>query len=288
MQKSKIIEFESLGTHWWITILDKADYSISLEEKLIKTARVFETRYTRFQDSSLVGMLNKNKNLQKPSSEFRRILTASLEYFDSTEGIFNITVGSELEKIGYGVGIDHRSKVSEDPKKDILITEDEVRISNTTRIDLGGIGKGWLIDKLSGYLRNNIKRGFIVNGGGDMYIEANEPISIALEHPFNPEEFIGTVDVNGGFASSSTVKRSWRQNNIKRNHIVNTHHNEAEFVASYIKAQSCVDADVMATVLLLASKDLRDILTLRYKLQYLLLRPDLSYISSENFGARLF
>ena len=69
---------------------------------------------------------------------------------------------------------------------------------------------------------------------------------------------------------------------------MNTLGSENEFVASYVKAPTCVQADVMATVLLLADAKLRERLARKFKLEYLLIRQDLYYQSSKSFGAKLF
>lgn len=58
-------------------------------------------------------------------------------------------------------------------------------------IDLGGLGKGWLIDKLSDLLRNEGYKEFLINGGGDMYVSSTEKQECYIEHPRDTELVIG-------------------------------------------------------------------------------------------------
>jgi thiamine biosynthesis lipoprotein len=284
MPKPKLIEFDAIGTHWWITLHNHLK-STAIEHLLLETVRNFEDSYSRFKDASLISVLNSTKNLSNPPSELVEILSASIEYYKNTFGLFNISIGSLLEKQGYGKVKDDISRPSQNLEKDLLLSESLISISHTTRIDLGGIGKGWLVDKLSRILRENGVSNFIVNGGGDIYVYSDNDQMLALEHPLNSTEYIGTIAISkGALAVSSPLKRSWVRDGKKLSHIQNPDGKGAtSYIGAYITADSIVTADVLATVLILASEEQRNYIAQLYKIEYMLIREDLSFITSSAF-----
>lgn len=108
--KTKIIEFEALGTHWWITFFGVIE--LGLQDDILQIVDKFEMDYSRFKETSYVSILNKKKKLENASDELLDLIKLSLEYYDKTNGIFNISVGSQLEKLGYGRNIYAVSQLS--------------------------------------------------------------------------------------------------------------------------------------------------------------------------------
>jgi thiamine biosynthesis lipoprotein len=210
MLKPSILEFEGLGTHWWITHFEKNNSHIQsvVSEEMSR----FEDAYSRFKPSSLVSKLNDTKICIDPPSELCAILSACLQFYKDTQGAFNISVGAKLEQTGYGLAVDSKAVISKNLQKDILISTHQITLGSTTRIDLGGIGKGWLIDSLAKKLHLVAPSGYIINGGGDIFANLKHRTSFALEHPFDEALMIGTVELtNGSLAVSSLNKRKWHK-----------------------------------------------------------------------------
>ena len=176
--KPSILEFDGLGTHWWISFVEKNDLE-ACKDLLLTTVRDFENNYSRFLPDSYVSRLNEHKILTHPPRDLLDMLQASINYFFSTNGIFNISVGAQLEQDGYGKTVDHTAKIAPNLPDLISLSDSKITVDPSIRIDLGGIGKGWLIDKLADLLEKHVGKGYLINGGGDMYINWPEPISEA-------------------------------------------------------------------------------------------------------------
>lgn len=281
-----ILELTALGTKWWINTSEKLPKNISKE--INKIVLEFEQNYTRFNNSSYIGILNDKKILINPTDELLSILTFALDVYSQTNGVFNISIGSELEKSGYGIKHDISSKVSKDLIKDISITKESIKLSKSTRIDLGGLGKGWLIEKLAGYLKHSGINNFIINGGGDITTSGNA-VDIYLEHPLNSKLQIGKVELhNNSLASSSNIKRSWINKGKRRSHIIHPEDNKLDDLLSvHVMADSILFADTFATIFMLVNRKKRLEYCERYGFEYMEILEDMTVFKTPGFNINL-
>lgn len=267
-----VIEFDALGTHWWITLIDSLADAALTSALTVKVAQ-FEHDYSRFDSSSLVGQLNTNKQLENPPEELRSMLAFAKIMYTATDGAFNISVGGSLTGIGYGKGT-KQSRVDQAIWDNVAITKDMITIPPNCELDFGGFGKGWLIDELGALLKLHGREQFIINGGGDILVNSIRPIELALEHPRNAKRKIGTTRIQkGALASSSSIKRAWKQNGKKQHHIIDPRSgkpSKSQVISTFVRANSALVADVMATILMIAP-ELNDRFRDKYQLKTILI-----------------
>ncbi|MCB9816177.1 FAD:protein FMN transferase [Candidatus Nomurabacteria bacterium] len=255
-------EFEALGTKWWITIFDETSTE-TLEAafgRLEGFTRAYEAKYSRFKPDSLISTLNRERVLEQPDQDCRALLTYGKSLYLRTNTHFNLLTGHILEARGYNATYTFESHEPEketpgNPITDLLISEEKIELLHGN-VDIGGFGKGYLIDELAKILREEFSlQYFLINGGGDMYAssEQEKPIEIYLEHPTKARHFIHrTTLLNQGFAASSPFKRVWQSHDQTYTHIVTNE--AAPRVASFIKAGTARDADAFATTALMLSE----------------------------------
>jgi thiamine biosynthesis lipoprotein len=239
---------KALGTVWWIEIFTELDQNQTqtVHDNLCLFIADFENKYSRFRNDSLITKLNTTGKLDKPDPMTIDLLKQGQDLYRKTDGLFNILIGEILENTGYDANYSFKPKetVSETPNplEDLIITNESI-ILKKGRVDLGGFGKGYLIDLIAIELINKYKMPyFLINGGGDMYATSDnhKPITIYLEHPITPEHYINTTTLlNQGFAASSQYKRRWVVNNKSYNHIINTKNQEL-LCGTFIKAKMLV------------------------------------------------
>jgi len=187
-------------------------------------------------------------------------LATVCSYLDTPEACLIAFWGHILEARGYDGAysfIDKGSAALEpgNPLTDLLISDTEIKLLYGN-LDIGGYGKGWLIDKLAFALADRFGvQQFLINGGGDLYVthQNNQPVEIYLENPMRPGTLVGSTKLmNRGFACSSPHKRSWTNTaGIDQNHIVT---NTTMRDATYVTASTAVAADAFATTFLLTSR----------------------------------
>lgn len=262
---SKQFTFEAIGTHFWIEIFDEIsdqelEATISRLELLSST---FNQHYSRFTEDSDISKINKNRSLISPSDELLDILEIGKQLYRESFGTFNLLTGHILESRGYDASYSFVAKEMDgadapstcNPLTDLTVTKDEVSLG-CGNIDIGGYGKGYLIDKIVRDLQEHNIKYFLVNGGGDMYAtsEKENPITIYLEHPTEPGKYLmETTLLNQGFAASSPFKRQWKSGEKTYTHIVSEH--ETPLSATFIKADTATNADAFGTASLLLSND---------------------------------
>ena len=166
--------------------------------------RSIAARITRFDESSELSRLNCAAAWVDISPELEHLLRASLHAFDISGGLVNVAVLPSMLAIGYSRPLAQgptAARLHEAHSAPLLpdvlyVKPGRARLAPNARIDLGGIAKGWMADRLCGRLGANS----LVNLGGDLFARGEWPVEIAGQTYFLRDL---------GVATSSTQKRRW-------------------------------------------------------------------------------
>lgn len=269
-----IFEFDAIGSRFWLEDLTGAALPFAITDKILASVAAFNDDYSRFRPQSLVMQLADEGVLHSPPLELLQMLTLSKDMYAVSDGAFNITIGSTLNALGYG-NAKRSGKALADPWEHINWNTEEVRVPAGTVLDFGGLGKGWLIDKIADILRTHGIGRFIVNGGGDLYVQNTEPIEFALEDPLHTDKVLRVVHIQqGALAGSDTLKRVWDSGAGRQHHIIDPttqRPSDSGVIASYVLADTALMADVAATILII-KPNLKDSFEQQYGLKSLLIK----------------
>ena len=279
--------FPALGTVWWIMV-DHLGFDETDKRKVINFVADFEARYSRFLSDSEIGKINRSKKEKVGvSADLKKMLELGKTLQTVTEGRFNLNINRLLLSYGYDKeysfakrAIIHATEGSFSLSGDTLIKKGEVEL------DLGGVGKGYLIDRVSKLLTGLGYKFHLVDGGGDIYATTKadgHPWKIALEHPTNRDEAFGVVEIkNESVATSSSNKRRAG----KFHHLLNpeTKRPEESILSVTTLAKKAFLADAGATAIFVSDKKNWQRIAQMLGLNYLVVFPDLSYEASANFG----
>ena len=136
--------------------------------------------------------------------------------------------------------------------------ESKRSVTLLSKIDLGGMAKGWVIDRAA-LLLDRLGYGFI-NVGGDIRIFGTlpRPLNIGIESPFAETTMISSIQVqNGALATSTTMKRTWQMNGEWTHHLIDTQTgkpSKSKIVSATVTAPTALEADVWAKTVLLLGK----------------------------------
>lgn len=125
------------------------------------------------------------------------------------------------------------------------------------QLDLGGIAKGYGVDRAAGALRARGIRHALVDVGGDLYALGTaadgDPWRVGIRDPHNPDGIIGMIDVaDAAIATSGTYQQYFRFHGRRYHHLLDpaTGAPRSTPVESLtIRADRCMHADVAATAL---------------------------------------
>jgi thiamine biosynthesis lipoprotein len=248
--------FQALGTTWWIELFENhTDKTLEqIKTFVVDFVSTYEKQYSRFLPDSLISILNQERRLTHPPAELIQILEYGKQLYLRSDTHFNFLTGHILESRGYDASYSFvdsgADEIVGNPITDLVITPEQITLHHGN-IDLGGYGKGYLIDLLAQEFTYSLQlEQFLINGGGDMYATHHngEPITIFLEHPTKPGIGISkTTLIHQGFAASSPHKRIWKNETGEHTHIISS---TITSDATFIKAKTAVDADAFATTAL--------------------------------------
>ncbi len=284
------IGFQGLGTAWSV-VVDTESIPESLREQVVSYARDFESRFSRFLPGSETNAFREVAAGTYPiSPEFFRLLERAALLRGLTGGVYDPVVGGVLEGVGYGgqsklVSIQYGEQL---PAWSLV--DGALVLDGPAAFDLGGIGKGYCIDRIADIVRRVGYEYFIVDGGGDMFGTSKadgRPWRVAIEYPGKPDIAAGVVELSQqGLAVSDSFRRRWG----KWHHLVDpgTRKVIELVVGCAALAPDAWSADCMTSGLFLAIEECYPALARSFRSSYLVFRSDGQTIVSPDWRGELF
>lgn len=266
------IRGEIMRTDVYGEILCTAEERAAAEISLAGTfeeMRSFAERYSRFRRNNELWKLNRSPEYIV-SEELFTLLEAALHFFGVTKGLFNPAILPALERTGYpGAYSEYLAHVS--PSLDFgLVRLDRHRhtVSKPENlfIDLGGIGKGFIVDKVSHTLASRWED-TLVDAGGDICARGGNrrlhyPYwAIDIENAVHSERALPTLMLRDcAVATSGSTRRHWSVAGERRHHLIDPATGtsvESALASVTVVAKNALSADVWAKTLFLASAEAR-------------------------------
>jgi thiamine biosynthesis lipoprotein len=236
---------------------------------------------SRFDPSSELSQLNRaSGRRQNVSSLLFDVVEAAVWAASVTGGLFDPTLLKVMEAIGYDRSfewIELRSQAAvgtngsmsplppPHPGQYQAIGLNRVRGDITlppdVQLDLGGIGKGWTVDRSAEWL---VGRGpFMINAGGDLYACGAPPgqpgWSVGIVDPWQPERDIACLQVRQRAVATSTIsRRRWRRGERMMHHLIDPRTGqpaETDAVSVTVVAHRAALAEVYAKAALILGVD---------------------------------
>lgn len=168
-----------MDTFVQIRVYDSEKSSEKIEEiidEAFDLARSIENRLSIFDVNSELNRLNISRELSA-SKDLFNVLDEAKKVSRLTGGEFDVTVTPVLKKDGFYSSMPAMilNKIPDSFDgigwKNIELDDENffVRLFNNAWVDLSGIAKGYMVDRISEYFRDNGIDSFLVNAGGDIY-----------------------------------------------------------------------------------------------------------------------
>jgi thiamine biosynthesis lipoprotein len=196
-----------------------------------------------------------------------RVLEAAVELHRCSNGVFDITVAPALQAIGLLPRSDDRSSTATKARSfDAieLLPDQMVRLGHSDiRIDLGGIAKGFAVDRaLEALRRFDVPTG-LVNAGGDLAAFGEGPDMIQIRNPRDPARLICSIEVtNEALASTARRVDPFRSAETTACAIIDpdTGKSAYAFDGATVRAPTCMIADALTKIVMIAGTDSSDLL----------------------------
>lgn len=158
--------------------------------------RDLDEKLSHFKDDSEISRLSRTGKIDA-SPETLRILKEALQYSQMTGGAFDVTVGA-LTYDAYGFNrrnpkIPSAKHLAQARSKtgylSVKITDNRVELTQPVRLDLGGIGKGFAVDRVAEYLKSKGVTEGLIAASGD--IRCLHTCTFGIDNPFDEFEPLG-------------------------------------------------------------------------------------------------
>lgn len=246
---------------------DDPVYAHAAVDAAIEALRQVEREMSRYLPTSDVGRANglAASDAVAVSPATAAVLEAAIAWAIASDGAFDPCIGRAVElwdvehRTAPPAAADVRRLAGRQLYRALDVTggsRPQVRLSDRdAAIDLGGIAKGYGVDRAADALRRwGIARG-IVNVGGDLYAmgrsDDGDPWRVGIRSPRDPDGLAGTIDVeDAAIATSGDYERFFEYRGRRYHHLLDPGTAAPRVSAAHsvtIRAASCLDADAAAT-----------------------------------------
>jgi thiamine biosynthesis lipoprotein len=281
------LRFEAIGAPWRIDTPGPLTASVvaAIHERIER----FDATYSRFRSDSLVSRIAREPGVWQFPPDAPLLFDLYRRLYDATDGAMNPLVGDRLADLGYDSSYSLRATgaVTSVPRWEDAIAWDGERLTTVrpVSLDVGAAGKGYLVDLVAEVLCDAGIGQYTVDASGDILHRGDEPLRIALEHPFDPELAIGVYELtDGALCASAPNRRTW---GTGLHHIIDavTGDPTVRVAATWAMASSCLVADGLATALFFAPAAA---LAPEFDFEYVRMFPDSRAEQSRELQGELF
>jgi thiamine biosynthesis lipoprotein len=207
---------------------------------------------SRFRPTSELSRLNEAGELDA-SADLADVVTRALEANDSTRGRFDVTVHDALVAAGYDRTFDDVPADAPgacEPARcggGVAVEGRRITLDPGTRLDLGGIGKGYAAERVATLL--SLAGPCLVSAGGDIAVRG-VPSTGTWPVAVSDELTLGLT--RGGLATSGTERRRWRRNGVEQHHLIDPATGQpaaSDLLRVTAVGSDAVEAEVLATSL---------------------------------------
>lgn len=184
------------------------------------------------------------------------VLTHALELAEASEGLFDPTIAPALVRDGLLPDLAGTPPASDASWKDIALSQDgTVSFGKPLWLDLGGIAKGYAVDRAFDYIASHRPTHIYVEAGGDLRLGGPEPELVYLAAPYMEGSIPALKIENASVASSGSqvLHNETRSQQPASPHIdprTGNHCSTDRFVT--VVAPRCMHADALTKVVMAA------------------------------------
>ena len=214
--------------------------------------KAVDNSLSSYKKNSPIFQLNRDKKVKLDVYSLEALRLAE-RYYKGTDGYFNVAIGS-ITKDLYHFGEDERLPSEEALKRsDVNISALQIKngiatIAKDMKIDLGGMGKGFCVDKVSAYLRKQGIQKARVAASGD--IRCISRCRIDVQNPFSDKPLYSFITKEADMGISTSGNYNRYVGTTDENHLINPKkkHSQREFVSiTLISKLPNGDLDAYAT-----------------------------------------
>ena len=222
------IRGEAQGTTYGITYIAQKPIEKTAVDSILK---VIDLSMSTYIDNSLITKINKGEHLPI-DSHFEKVLSASMDIYKQSDGIFDPSIGQLINAWGFGKKENHIPPTQKQIDSLLALTGmDKVHVATTPegtfvekdnpniQLNFNAIAQGYTSDVIADYFLSKQITNFIVEVGGEIVIHGRNTlkgkswtigIDNPLQKPDEDREIVATVELTDcGLATSGNYRKLW-------------------------------------------------------------------------------
>jgi FAD:protein FMN transferase len=227
---------------------------------------------TTWTDSSEVSKVNAAAGVKpvKVGAETFAVIERAVDISKKSGGIFDISVGAFKGLWKFDEDMDLSLPKDEDVKarlalvgyKDIVLNKAKRTVFLKRKgmsINLGGIAKGYAVDKVAALIKKAGFTDFMVQAGGDMYVsgkKGKDPWVVGIRDPRGArDEMFALMPIeNHSFSTSGDYERGFVKDGVRYHHILDPRSGQPAHTSRSvtIRAKDAFTADAWSKVMFIA------------------------------------
>lgn len=219
--------------------------------------------------SSATAELNQNHTVQ--NNTLSDIISTCNKISADSNGAFDLTIGKVSRLWNFDEG--DKTVPSDKAIKATLKTTDyrtlialgaQVESKKGQAVDLGSVGKGYACDVVKAFLEKSDVKGAVVSVGGSIVAygnrnKAGDKWRIAIRDPQKEQGYIGTVNIDEGFVSTSgDYEKYFEKDGKKYHHLLDARTGypaESDLTSVTIICDSGLKSDALSTACYILGKE---------------------------------
>ena len=236
-------------------------------EEMLRVARLL------WEEDSLsqIYAFNHARGRIQLDPETHEFLKRTYAYYTASQGAFDITIKPLLDLYDFDADAPTPPSASALGERLAYVGMDNLRFtppsfvektaSDSMALTVGGVAKGYAVDRAAAVLRAAGIKHAIVNAGGDLYclgVNRGRPWVVGIRHPDDPSAVLDTVLVsNQAIATSGDYQRYFTYDGTRYHHLLEptTGRPARRSRSATVIAPTAEQADALATALFTAGKD---------------------------------
>jgi thiamine biosynthesis lipoprotein len=266
------IEYKDKAMGTWVSLWiwsDKSEAASKASKEVFDEMHRLDAMMSNFKPDSEIGQVNANAGIKpvKVGDETIAVIQRALDVSKRSAGIFDISVGAFK---GMWKFDDDMDGTLPDPKevekrrklvnwKDIAVDAKHKTVflkKKGMAITLGGIAKGYAVDKCVEILKKEGFTDFMVQAGGDMYIagsKGDDPWMVGIRDPRGPAGTMFAVAPvkDHSFSTSGDYERGFVKDGVRYHHILDPRNGQPARASRSvtIRAKDAFTADAWSKVM---------------------------------------
>jgi thiamine biosynthesis lipoprotein len=187
-----------------------------------------------------------------------QVLEAALDIHRRSNGLFDIRIAPALQQLGllpyHGGDLARAAALTSSHGEIELLTGERVRFGDRAmRIDLGGIAKGFAVDRAIDVLRDLGMPSGLVNAGGDLAVFGPRGLMVTIRDPGHPSRVLCQIELrDAAIASSGPQFNLLQSSDVTCPAVIDPVSGEpvCAVIGATVSAPSCLLADALTKVVM--------------------------------------